>query len=305
MNNIFISCFSFGISGTSDLTLINASLKQFSDFIGSIPKYNKIAITKDFLTFKNGDETFKDIIFEACDMQRDSYEHYLRKLEKIMSSNKSDITTDEVIMTCAEGPIFRGNFASVYFQVDHWPNISEAVHVSSSSNLYELNCQNLERYPISNSNFSERAEVLFSNVIFHPKFSETITTVKTGNFEDYSVEFVIALRALHNAVPLLTDKGHNPPDLTIIKTETGKLGRTMDCSPQGPNKNGLYYDFKIFKDEKDNFKKKKINCEYHLKINFDNTGEKLNKDYYNRAYFGLPLIDGKKRIVLAFMGKHY
>ncbi|MEY8215195.1 MAG: hypothetical protein RPR97_12040 [Colwellia sp.] len=305
MNNILISSYSFNISNSSDITSIENSINHIINFIDSVPTYNDISVTKDILQFRMGEETLDDILFEVSGMQSDIYQHYLNEFEKSISSNKSNITTEEVLETVNEGPSFRGDFASVYYQVGHWPNIPATIHVSNQSSVYELNCQNLELHPISNDDFSERAELLFNNVIFHPDFSETLTTVKTGAFEDYSIEFVRATRALHNAVPLLTNSGHNPPDLITIRDETAKLGRTMGCTPQGKNKDGLYYDFKIFHDEIGKDKEINMSCEYHLKINFDNTGEKINSDFYNRAYFGLPLIEGRKRITLAFMGKHY
>ena len=158
---------------------------------------------------------------------------------------------------------------------------------------------------MSEDQFTVRAKMLFSNVDFHESFEETLSTVNSGNFKTYSIEFVRAMHALHNAVPKLSQTGHNPPDLITIKNETGLLGRTMACTPQGRNKSALYYDFKYLNESEGVYKVIKINCEYHLKINFDNTGEKIHRDNYNRAYFGLPLIDGKKRIALAFLGKHY
>jgi hypothetical protein len=305
MNEILISSYSFDISNSSDITSIENSINHVINFIDSVPAYNDISVTKDILQFKMGEETLDDILFEAAGMQNDIYQHYLNEFEKSISSNKSNIATEEVLETVNEGPCFRGGFASVYYQTQQWPSIQATIHVSSQSNVYELNCLNLERYPLSNINFTARAELLFNNINFHSKFSETLLTVKSGKFEDYTVEFVRAIRALHNAVPKLTARGHNPPDLLTISSESGILGRTMSCTPQGKNKSGLNYSFDIYLEKEGKFEEVNMSCEYHLKINFDNTGEKINSDFYNRAYFGLPLIEGRKRITLAFMGKHY
>jgi hypothetical protein len=98
----------------------------------------------------------------------------------------------------------------------------------------------------------------------------------------------------------LSNQGHNAPDMDIIKQVSGELGRTMSCTVQGKNKEGLFYDFDL-----PNRHKGPINYEYHLKINFDNNGNKVNRLNFNRAYFGLRLINGKKYITLAHLGCHY
>lgn len=147
---------------------------------------------------------------------------------------------------------------------------------------------------------------IFRMFVLPNDFETTLSTVKSGDFKKYSVEFTRALSALHNAFPNLTDNGHNPPDLTKIMEESANAGRTMKCTPQGDSKNNLFYDFTIVDSNGKIHEIQKLNCEYHLKLNFDNQGEKIPKGakMNNRAYFGLPLIDGIKYIALAHLGGH-
>jgi hypothetical protein len=305
MNNIFISSHSFSIKSDSSLEDLDESIDKLKDLISSCSNYDNIVINNDILDYKFGNGTLDDILYEISEMRDDIYQIYLNDIERTISKYKSNISTIELMSFIDDAPCFNGDFASVYYQDLPWPDIDSNLQIRNHTETYQLNCNNLSKHPISNENFTKRAQQLFHNVKFHDDFKNTLLTVKSGDFKAYSIEFTRAIHALHNAVPNFTFTGHNPPDLKRIRHETFLLGRTMDCTPQGKNKTDLYYNFSYI-DEADSVRKNiNVSCEYHLKVNFDNTGKKIHRELFNRAYFGLPMINGKKCIFLAFLGKHY
>ena len=234
----------------------------------------------------------------------------LRDFNMVISNFKSRIYTNTILASSGVGPVYNGSFISLYIQNKLLSAVNGIIQVKNSDELDKLNYYNLGNFPINEASFSSRAQMIFDDIKYHSDFVSTLSTVKNGNFKVYSIEFARALKTLNNAFSKLTNNGHNLPDLDIIKRESAAAGRTMSCTGQGKNKSGLCnsdFDIIITQEDKTNkmFELKKLNCEYHLKINFDNNGVKVHRNHYNRAYFGLPILDGKKYIALLHLGCHY
>lgn len=307
INNTFLIGNFLGVQSTSTYNDFCTALSLSNDFLSLVPSYNKVSLCSDFLKYDFGGETLDDIIFEIAKFDDLVYAEMLKELNNTIQFYKgSHETCDLIIASLGVGPCFRNNFISAYLKGNIAYNLEQAVVVRCFNELRELDISNLKNYPIDEKSFTERAKLLFCNINFHDDFEATLSTVKSGDFKLYSIEFTRALLSLHNAVPKLSNTGNNQKDLITIRNETAVAGRTMGCTVQGSNKEGLCNkSFKIHDHQGDVHSLTNLNCEYHLKIDFDNTGNKLNRDLYNRAYFGLPLLAGKKHIALLHLGKHY
>lgn len=306
VNNIFITGYSINITENSSQAQFENALDMFEHFLAKSPSYNNLEVCNDFLSYRLGEESLDDLIYIISHFSDPTYTEMLKLLNRIVKGRVKNTLSDTALSSSGLGLVWKGEFIGYYSQGKSVPNVLDALVVNSTLALFELNYNNLALYPIDADSFSDRARAIFDNINFHKDFPSTLLTVKSGDFRLYSIEFARSLKALHNAFPKLSNSGHNPPDLNIIKEETSLAGRTMDCTPQGAAKKELCNkDFIIKGIDGRNHSKKNLNCEYHLKINFDNAGTKLHRSLYNRAYFGLPLIEGKKYIALLHLGKHY
>ncbi|ENM5916967.1 hypothetical protein CW613_001029 [Vibrio mimicus] len=306
MNNIFISGFSFDLTNGSNLDDWHDVLDRLEEFLNEIKDYNKAQVAADCLEYRLGGDTLDDIIFEISNMNEQLSAEMLRDFNMVVSNFKSRIYTNTILNSSGAGPVYNGSFISLYIQNKLLPAVSGIIQVNSSDELDELNYYNLGHFPVNEASFSSRAQLIFDNISYHHNFESTLSTVVSGDFKLYSIEFARSLKILHDSFPKLTSKGHNPPDLDTIRCESGIAGRAMDCTVQGSNKALLCnksFDIKLIDGKQHHIAS--LNCEYHLKINHDNNGKRLSKRFYNRAYFGLPLINGKKYIALYHLGKHY
>ena len=98
-----------------------------------------------------------------------------------------------------------------------------------------------------------------------------------------------------------TDPNQNEADLNKIKEVSSKLGKTLSCTRQRKNKVEWEFQHPIKLEEYET-----INCEYHLKINWTDSGVALHRRKKVRVYFGLKSYDKieRKQFKLAHMGKH-
>jgi len=304
VNNIFVSSYSLNLSGSSSFADFEAEVEQLASFFANAASYNNVELCQDFLEYDLGGETLDDILFEISGYNDPIYTEMLKEISFLTKGKKKGTYSNIALSSSGYGEVWNGEFIGYYGQGKPIPNVHTNLVVNCASSLYALNYKNLGEYPTNEASFINRSKLMFSNISYHENIQSTLSTVKSGNFALYSVEFARTLEALHNAFPKLTNKGHYKPDLEIIKAESGISGRTMDCTVQGSDKSALKQDFDIITLSGDVSKHKKLNCEFHLKINFDNQGRKLTNGFYNRAYFGLPLINGKKYIALLHLGKH-
>lgn len=306
VNNIFITGDSLGVESKSSLDDYENSLDRLSEFLELSPNYNNIEVCNDWLKYKSSDETFDDILVEISGFSDPLYTEMLKDVSYILKSRVGKLSTEISYSLAGSGLVLNDEFIGFYSQKNKITNVDDSLVVKNNKELLSLNYFNLEEFPINEKSFSDRSKLIFNNINFHNDFEKTLGTVKNNDFKKYSIEFTRSLKTLHNAFPRLTNKGHNPPDLKIIRDESSKSGRTMGCTVQGANKQELCNkSFEIKCIENLIHIKNNLNCEYHLKINFDNNDQKVNKKFYNRAYFGLPLINNKKYIALLHLGCHY
>lgn len=306
LNNTFLTGFSLNVNRMHQNADFEQSLDQLDSFLSGAPEYNNIEVCRDYLMQDLGGETLDDILYEISKFSDPVYTEMLKELNHIIKKNKGYVDSAVALQAAGVGLAYNNEFISYYSQAKPIAVVPVELIVNDLEGLLELNCDNLGKYPISEKFFSDRAKLIFNNITYHKDFETTLSTVKSGDFKLYSIEFTRSLKALHNACPRLSNSGHNPPDLIIIREETGNAGRTMGCTVQGKNKEGLCDKNFIITDAKDKqHKLSNLNCEFHLKLDFDNYGNKLNYSLYNRAYFGLPLLEGKKYIALLHLGCHY
>ena len=182
---------------------------------------------------------------------------------------------------------------------------SEANYIVDSASLNVFNTDLLKVYPVSEEHFMARSELIFDNLTFHPDTLETLKTVKSGTFRDHTIQIVQGLHTLKYAQEnLASTTSDNEADRTQISEWSSQFGdNTLSCTRQGSNK--LRYDFS-FDDSDDT---ESINCESHLKLNFNNNGDKIEergKDgaHYNRLYFGIHMHNGAKKLLVAHIGEH-
>ncbi|EKO3407992.1 hypothetical protein R1U54_000182 [Vibrio fluvialis] len=304
--NIFITGYSLNLTEISTEEDFNDALDQLENFFENGATYNNVEVCNDYLTYDLGGETLRDLIYEISGFSDPQYTELLKELSYVVRGKVQNTLSDVALASSGAGPVWNGEFIGFYSQGKIIPLVLNELIVTNSDSLFELNYKNLGVYPISEKSFSDRAQLIFDNISYHHNFESTLSTVVSGDFKSYSIEFARSLKILHDSFPKLTSKGHNPPDLDIIRCESGIAGRAMDCTVQGSNKALLCnksFDIKLIDGKQHHIAS--LNCEYHLKINHDNNGKRLSKRFYNRAYFGLPLINGKKYIALYHLGKHY
>ena len=147
--------------------------------------------------------------------------------------------------------------------------------------------------------------MIFDNLEFHPDISDTLKTIKSETFKEHTFQIVQGLQTLkYSQDTLPPSTSNNDADLIKISEWSSKFGVTsLSCTKQGKNK--PKYDFCLGNIRKNT----PINCEFHLKLNFNNSGIKIEERddsgrMYNRLYFGIHMHHGIKKLLVAHIGKH-
>ncbi|WP_148207838.1 hypothetical protein [Methylotenera mobilis] len=275
---------------------------MLNQFLLSVPDYNNKIVNSDILEYSLNSLSLQEILFQISNSSSPEYAELLKEFYNVISRFQSDITTAAAIEESNQAD--PGNFFSFYTQGIIIPGVSHNIHVDSNNKLYELNYQNLHNYPIEASSFVKRAKLLFKNLSFHKDIHIHLAQTKNGGLNSFSKEFARALLALHNVMPHLSTGG-TEADLILIRQETSKTGNSMDCTRQGSNKKGLVVDFEVTDVNKNTHEISNLNCEFHLKIDFNNAGKRVPPGQYKRVYFGLPIIQNKRYIALLRLGDHY
>lgn len=144
--------------------------------------------------------------------------------------------------------------------------------------------------PESNIDYASRCSHVFNKILFLDNFHETLSTIGNGqgivNFSIPITKVISTLNRLNPATRNIQEVIH------WIINECG-----YECSPQGSNKEHLSYTVAL-----DDNNKRKINCEFHMKINENNTRD--NRNYYTRLYFGLMPLGQNKYSCIFHCGEH-
>jgi hypothetical protein len=181
-----------------------------------------------------------------------------------------------------------------------WPDIEGALNVSNPAELYQSALTCLRDAPVSEADYFERCEKVFSRLIFDPNVGETLKRHGQANADakysparvqgicGFSHSVTDALNAL-NGVEL---QGKNTRQiLDEVRKQSG-----FECSPQGKDKGDLRFKYN------DGTKEKELNCEFHIKIHKDNDAAATY--FQDRIYFGFCGSEDEKKIFVAHSGQH-
>lgn len=268
-----------------------------------VSQRNHLEFANDFF---ESEISGKSLFEKLCDLAKydDSLiGFWLHEIETIIGSGKSYRGTVEMLEVllgnCNENYPYNYAFSTE----SYWENVSHDRHVKNYFDVCNRNSKNFKLGIKSRSEFVQKAKQIFEHLQFHENFEETLATIKTGTYEDYLDQFSHALNTLNQAYHFISNRPEsNEDDLTVISDISSKLGRYLECTRQAKNKK-IY----VFPSDDKFDKFDDVNCEYHLKLNHNDKGQKLNQGKYNRAYFGLKFSSkyGRKIIKLAHLGEHW
>lgn len=191
-------------------------------------------------------------------------------------------------------------FYGVIKGLNDWTGIPVNYSVSSKQDLIALARMMLSKHSIGEPNFAFLCKYVFPNLEFHSDFAETLRTHGATSKESsytspairgvngFSVAITSALKAMDEID--LREKG-TKAILAEIAANSG-----FECSPQGPKKDQLKFEF--YRDNK----AFKVNCEFHIKINRNNSNDGVH--YHDRIYFGFATSNGNRKILVAHSGCH-
>lgn len=244
--------------------------------------------------------------------------YFLSEIEKIIGANKGYIDT-EAMVNCILGnnqlalPLEYGLYSNEY-----WPTLAENVHVKNYMDVCNINSFSFKNSIKTRNEFTKKAEIIYEHIQFHSNFEDKLKTIKNGTFTDYLSEFSHALNVLNQAYfHISIDENQNEADLGVITNLSAEAllkGRRLACTRQAKQK--PHFHFKDLNNPTKTtnelgksvitYPMENLNCEYHLKLNFNDQDIKLQDDY-NRAYFALKHCNkvGRKLIKLAYIGEHW
>lgn len=220
--------------------------------------------------------------------------------------SKSILTEDEAINLVKKEP-YNDSYAYTILNLSGKceGDFCHLNYVVDSVSLDQFNIDLLKNHPVSEEHFIARSELMFDNLQFHPNTAETLKTVRTGTFKDHTFQIVQSLQTLgysqSNLSPCISA---NDADRTQISSWSSKYGaNSLSCTGQGSNKPRFNF---LLSDSEDELS---INCESHLKLNFNNNGEKIEErdergSKNNRLYFGIHMHNGTKKLLVAHIGEH-
>jgi hypothetical protein len=294
VSKTYASTYSFlnFIDSINSLDLVEEFIAKLKSIIDEFNKYNYIRIlfSNDLVDLSvNGVKSLNDKIEELSDGEEQAYFYYLGEIENILGSCQSYLDTSMCEEEIKNQIYLNFPYCHPFTLDDSWLSLPGLEHVSSTSTVLNLNSKHIQKKILNPTDFIDKAKAVYGDLIFYPDIS-------LGDYTRYISCFCHALNTLNQSYNTIScDAERNLDDLILISTISSKLGpRTLVCTRQGSNKVE-----RIFGSEM-------INCEYHLKLNFNDLGKKLSKDKYNRIYFGLKYNKnkGRKEIYLAHIGKH-
>lgn len=295
--------------------ILNSLEKSIGSFEES--KNNEVLFSNDYAYFQYHGQSLEYHLFDITkDPQATSY--YLSEIEKIVGSHKSYLSTENMIQLIYDNDKQGLPLEYALFLDEYWPGVAIDVHVRDYADVCNLNSQNFKNGITTRSEFAEKAVCIYEHIQFHPQFESKLDTIKNGTFIDYLSEFSHALNTLNQAYFFISnEEDKNEADLLLItklSSEPRLRGRTLMCTRQGSQK--PHFDFENFKKPENKlndagelevvYPLETINCEYHLKLNFNDKGIKLPNNY-NRVYFALKFCEetNRKHIKLAYIGEHW
>ncbi|GKW14230.1 hypothetical protein PEC301937_01800 [Pectobacterium carotovorum subsp. carotovorum] len=183
-----------------------------------------------------------------------------------------------------------------------WPQINIATHTCDWKDTLGKNSKFIAQYNKDKDDFIKLSVLNYDNLIFHQDIASTLDSIPKRTYKNFENIISDALNSLNQCYHFISkEPNKNEEDVDFISSYTATIGRKLSCSRQGRNK--PVFDFTI----KGTNDTEKINCEYHLKINWDDTGKRLASSEVIRIYFSLKFDNllGQKKINVAHIGEHY
>jgi len=297
--------------------LFNNTETDFEQFIEmfnrSINEYSEasnidIECVTDLIDFKFKDVAFEDILLSYSNDDINAFSYYLSEIEKVTTplvKYKNSYEAISLIQSKENKPDHLAYPFSINNEIT-WPMLKETLHTYSWSNTQDLNTDFISKKSNSSNEFIHLSKKNFSFLDFHEDIIDTLKTIPAGNFLEYKSIISHALNTLNQSyTKISTDPNKNQDDLNIISQISSIIGlkKSLSCTRQGSSKVSRKF---LKNNPKDDSDVETINCEYHLKINWNDTGKRLNSKHYIRVYFGLKSYEDKKRkqFKLAHIGKH-
>ncbi|WP_394517041.1 hypothetical protein [Pantoea sp. SGAir0175] len=306
ISQIHISGYSLSLlDGESSFDEITDALEELKYKINEYAEWSKIEVIcmSDIVEYSSPEENEISLeykLLSAADYDDSIYAYYLTLIEKAIGPYKSHLYTTSSLdkITNQNEYTFPRNYAFCSKNL-LWPNITEEKHTDSCLDTLQRNASFIASVQTDEANFIELCIENFYNIEFHPQIVSTLNTIKRGTYLDYIFSILICLNTLNKAHNLISkDPQKNEEDLLIIAGITADFGKQFPCTRQGKNKPFFQFnnDGKIIK----------INCEYHLKINWNDKNIRDNNEDFLRLYFGLKYDENNKRkfIKVAHIGCH-
>lgn len=309
-SNIYITrytCSSLSIeSQYDDIVLITQKL---TDVIleYTYSKNIHVQCAKDFLEYKSHDDlmSLEEIMFEIAQDDLSFFTLYYSMFEKAISSVKSNIPSSVYEQSLIEprANTFPRNYSLTIDDI-LWPGKSEGLHTNNWKDTLKKNALFIAQNSKDKDDFINLSKKNYDNLVFHKDIADTLDSIMQGTYRDYIFIISDSLNALNQCYHFISKlPNKNQEDLNFISAYTANIGKQLACTRQGSKK--PMFTFPI--DDSKGAESELINCEYHLKINWNDRGERLKSVDFVRIYFALKYDEKseKKSIKLAYIGKHW
>lgn len=247
--------------------------------------------------------TLSDVILEMSGNDSLLLGFYLDSIEKSVSSIKSNIPS-EPLLNKLNKPV--EHFPRGYlldFKQGFDVEFDDSLKTKNWFDTLNKNSKYIIEKHRGKEQFIKWSKENYNNIDFHSDVLATLDTIISGTYYDFKVLISDSLNALNQASYILSaDPQQNERDLDKIMEYTAKIGRRLTCTRQGSNKPKFSFSLDAGNDKATEI----INCEYHLKINWNDKGIRLVKENYVRIYFGMRFYShlSQKKIKVAHIGKH-
>ncbi|MBD8216263.1 hypothetical protein [Erwinia persicina] len=299
------TCSSLSVNNTfDDIVALTDTLKSIvSDY--SYSRNIHVECAKDFLDYKSPSDvlSLEEIIFQIAQEDLSIFTHYYDMFEKAISNVKSNIASS--FYEDSLSGVIPKTFPRLYpLTIDGipWPGKSIDIHTSNWKDTLKKNSMFIAENNKNKEEFINWSKDNYDNIVFHKDIKDTLDSIIQGTYQDYKFIISDSLNALNQCYHFISkDPNKNQEDLNFISSYTSNIGKQLACTRQGSNK--PMFSFPIDDAEGNEL----VNCEYHLKINWDDSGRRLQSVNLVRIYFALKFHEptGRKKIKVASIGKHF
>ncbi|ADZ90204.1 hypothetical protein [Marinomonas mediterranea] len=266
-----------------------------------------IECPNDLFEFGDIGSSLGDRLLDILDDNWDYYLFYLAEINKIVLGYVKHNNTECLIFLIKNQLIdLPRHYAFVISNKYQWPDIVMDQHTTSWKDTLNKNSKFISDSNGNVDNFIAWSEMNYEYIDFHPDLKNTLSTIQVGTYIDYQSQLSHCLNTLNQSYHLISnDPNKNQEDLNVISAYSHTLGNSLSCTRQAKNKVSAIFSPPPLVASSEF---EEINCEYHLKIDTDDNGNRIPHGKGNpvRVYFGLKTYKEyeRKQIKLAHMGKH-